>query len=225
MATMTKLTRVANAFLIGVSLLICSQTSLAQEAGSTNSQHGECSYRDAAANDGWGFNHRTGLSCPPRPRPGMDHLVLQLKGTGSAVTTNYDTDGDGVADTTADCFDAFVYDPASGRQIGYGSDCLDVSSNDGGNIRLTGTGFFHLKHGTLVVQGLTTVRPVLQPTTRDGINFTHITGANGDGGVLYGTGRFAGATGKVRLSGQVDMSRLDSDGQIHFDCIFIIDFN
>ncbi len=186
---------------------------------------GDCSYRDADVNGGWGFNHSTGLSCPPKPSHGMDHIVIQLKGTGTARETTYDTDGDGVPDTTAPCFDALIYNPATGKPIGTGSDCLDVQSNDAGNIRLTGTGFFHLEHGTLVVQGLTTVRPVLQPTTRDGVEFTHITGANGDGGVLYGTGRFKGATGKVRLSGQVDMSRLDSDGQIFFDCIFIVDFN
>lgn len=158
---------------------------------------------------------------------GKKHLVLQLKGTGSEEMRWYDTNGDGENDTYAGCFDVDLYNPATGKRIGKGTDCLDVTTppDEEGNLALTGTGFFHMGKSTLVVQGLTTVRPVLQPTTRDGINFTHITGANGDGGVLYGTKRFRNASGKVRLSGQVDMSNLASDGTIYFDCIFIIDFD
>ncbi len=186
--------------------------------------NGQCSYRDASFNDGWGYNHATGESCAPQPTAGEDNLVLQFKGTATAVPTEYDTDGDGIPDTTAPCFEAPVFNPATGKQIGTGADCLDVQSNDNGNIQLTGTGFFHLADGMIAVQGLTTVRPVLQPTRRGDIEFTHITGANGDGGLLYGTGRYEGATGMVRLSGQVDMSRLESDSMIHFDCIFIIEF-
>lgn len=199
-------------------------TSPAIGASDTSNVGDECSYRDAVYNDGWGYNHITGASCPPRPAAGQDHLVIQFKGTAMAVPTEYDTDGDGIADTSAPCFEAPIFDPSTGKEIGTGADCLDVQSNDDGNIQLTGTGFFHLDDGTIVVQGLTTVRPVLQPTHRGDIEFTHITGANGDGGVMYGTGRYKGASGAVRLSGQVDMSRLDSDGMIHFDCIFIIDF-
>ena len=172
-----------------------------------------CSYRDAAQNDGWGYDHTTNLSCPPIADEGSEsdagnHLVLQLRGTGIAEERTFDTTGDGVPDTTAPCFDAGIFDPATGLQIGTGSDCLDVQSNDNGNIQLTGYGFFTLDGGTIVVKGNTTVRPVLQTTIRDGIEFTHITGANGDDGVLYGDGRYLGATGGVRLSGQVDMLSL-----------------
>lgn len=198
-------------------------TPIANASANTPSGDG-CSYRDADVNDGCGYNTITGSSCAPRPNADVDHLVIQFKGTAQAVPTDYDTDGDGVADTTSPCFEAPIFDPATGTQIGLGSDCLEVESNDEGNIRLTGTGFFELADGMIAVQGLTTVRPVLQPTRRGGIEFTHITGANSDSGLLYGTGRYQGATGAVRLSGQVDMSRLDSDGVIHFDCIFIIDF-
>lgn len=157
---------------------------------------------------------------------GKKHLVLQLKGTGTEEMRWYDTDGDGTNDTYAPCFDVDLYNPATGKRIGQGTDCLDVTTppDEEGNLALTGTGFFHLGKSTLVVQGLTTVRPVLQPTSRDGIEFTHITGANGDGGVMYGTRRFQNTSGKVRLSGQVDMSKLASDGTIYFDCIFIVDF-
>lgn len=165
---------------------------------------------------------------------GKDHLVLQLRGTGIGEVRDIDTNGDGDVDTTANCFDVQLFNPATGKQIGTGTDCLDITAivaDDGGdaplgfNIQLTGTGFFHIGNSLLVVQGLTTVRPVLQPTIRDGVKFTHITGANGDGGVMYGTKRFRNSSGKVRLSGQVDMSKLPSEGAIYFDCIFIVDFD
>jgi hypothetical protein len=166
---------------------------------------------------------------------GKKHMVLQLKGADTLEVRNIDSDGDGVADIIgAECYDVPLFNPATGKQIGQASDCLsslNIVNDDGGapplgfNIALTGTTFFHLPGGTFVTQGLTTVRPVLQPTTRDGIVFTHITGANGDGGVQYGTRRFRKASGKVRLSGQVDMAKLVTDGVIYFDCIFVVDFD
>ena len=114
-----------------------------------------------------------------------------------------------------------------GTQIGTASDCLsDVNilsvEPDGPNIALTGTTFFHLAQGTLVTQGLTSVRPAVQPTTRDGIVFTHLTGANCDGGVMYGTRRFRSMGGKVRLSGLVDLAKLVSDNEITFDFLFTV---
>ncbi|MEM7258592.1 MAG: hypothetical protein AAF404_14535 [Pseudomonadota bacterium] len=184
-----------------------------------------CSYRDAALNNGWGYDHSTRQSCPPINLNSSNRLVLNLKGTATGTERSYDTDADGINDTTAICFDAPIEDPATGAQIGTGSDCLDVVSNDGGNIQLVGTGFFELDGGMLVVQGQTTVRPVLQPTVRDGITFTHVSGANGDAGLMYGTGIYDNTSGKVRLSGLVDMSRVESDSIIYFDCIFIVEFN
>jgi hypothetical protein len=163
------------------------------------------------------------------PRP----LVFQLKGGAIGVDEMIDTTGDGVPDMEATCFDIDLYDPNTGRRIGTARDCLsgvnvvidDAPANApfGWNLALTGTTFFELPPGTLVTQGLTTVRPVLQPTMRDGIVFTHITGANGDGGVRYGTGPFAGADGQVRLSGLVDLSRLVTHNEITFDCMFVVD--
>lgn len=153
-------------------------------------------------------------------------LVLQLKGSAFGEMRNYDTNGDGHNDGYGNCFDLTLYDPASGKQIGTGTDCLDVQYESGEGVNLTGTGFFNLRKGTLVVQGNTSVRPFFHPLpSRDGVNYTHLTGANGDGGVMYGTNKYEGATGKVRLSGQVDMSRVMSDNFIQFDCIFIVDFN
>lgn len=157
---------------------------------------------------------------------GNQHLVFLVKGTGVTETRDIDTDGDGINDTTAGCHDVQLYDPSNGLQIGEATDCLSeivVESYDADgapNISLTGTTFFNLPGGTLVTQGLTTVRPVLQPTFRDAIDYTHITGSNSDSGVQYGTQKFQNAEGKARLSGQVDLS---VPGQITFNCIFIVD--
>ena len=174
----------------------------------------------------------TQLQASPPTAPGGSMLV-QVKGTDVAETREIDTDGDGILDTTADCFDIGLFDPRTGRQIGTATDCLsaisvaidDDPSNAplGWNLALTGTTFFHLPGGTLVTQGLTTVRPTLHPTSQDGVTFTHVTGANGDAGIQYGSGRFSHAFGDARLSGLVNLSRLATDGEITFDCLFVID--
>ena len=167
------------------------------------------------------------------PTPPGRSILFQVKGTDAFETRDIDTDGDGFAETTADCYDVGLYDPRTGLRIGTATDCLSdvnvvidddpVNPPMGWNIALTGTTFFHLPGGTLVTQGLTTVRPTLQPTSQNGVTYTHVTGANGDGGVRYGTGMFKHAFGDARLSGLVNVSRLLTDGEITFDCLFVVD--
>ena len=172
------------------------------------------------------------LQASPPTAPGRS-VVLQLRGTAVGESRDIDTNGDDIPDTTATCFDVGLYDPATGHRIGTATDCLSdvnvVIDDDpanapmGWNIALTGTTFFRLPGGTLVSQGLTTVRPVLQPTSQNGVTFTHVTGANGDGGIRYGTGKFTSAFGDARLSGLVNLSKLVTDGEITFDCLFLVD--
>ena len=99
----------------------------------------------------------------------------------------------------------------------------------GTGLALVGTTFFHLPQGTLVTRGSTTVQPVLHPTvTPAGHDITHETAASGDGnGIIKGTGRFAGATGTVRLGGLVDLSQFGGGvgDPIFFDCLFIVDLD
>jgi len=160
-------------------------------------------------------------------------VILQVKGTAVGEMREIDSNGDGTLDTMANCFEVELYDPRTGRQIGTATDCLSevnmVLDEDPGNapmgwnMALTGTTFFHLPGGTLVTQGLTTVRPALHPTSRGGLTFTHVTGANGDGGIRYGTGKFAKVSGDARLSGLVNLSKLVTDGEITFDCLFVVE--
>ena len=149
-------------------------------------------------------------------------LTLNLKGTGTAYTGEIPAiDGSGT--TTASCFDVELYDLSTGRQIGTATDCLADLVEELGGVSLVGTTIFNFTGGaTIVSRGNTTVMPVLHGSP----GFTHITGAGADGnGILSGTRQYANASGSVRLSGMVNMSRLASDGQITFDCIFVINLD
>jgi hypothetical protein len=126
------------------------------------------------------------------------------------------------------CFDLDLVDIKSGKVIGVASDCLSgIDDSDAPGLALTGTTFFHFPGGSLVTQGLTSVRPVseiggLQHGSAD---FTHITGAiptASENSVLAGTGKFKKVHGTARLSGAVNLSDLTANGNITFDCMFIL---
>ena len=153
-----------------------------------------------------------------------NNIVVRLAGTAQAYAGDELFESYGLTPLGANCFDVDLVDAKTGNVIGSASDCLSgiaPSVTDNG-VMLTGTTFFFFPGGTLISQGLTTVQPVLHGSA----DFTHITGAvpsPGDNGVIYGDGKFKNAAGPVRLSGAVNLSLLNSDGQITFDCVFIID--
>jgi len=153
-----------------------------------------------------------------------NNIAVRLAGTGQAYDGNDLFSEFGLPLLDAVCFDVDLIDVKTSSVIGRASDCLSgitPSVTDSG-VMLTGTTFFFFPGGTLISQGLTTVQPVLHGSA----DFTHITGAvpsPGDNGVIYGDGKFKNANGPVRLSGAVNLSLLNSDGLITFDCAFIID--
>jgi hypothetical protein len=153
-----------------------------------------------------------------------NNIAVRLVGTGQAYDGNDLFDEFGLAPVDALCFDIDLIDIKTASVIGSAIDCLSgisPSITDNG-VMLTGTTFFFFPGGTLISQGSTTVQPVLHGSA----DFTHITGAvpsPDDNGVIYGKGKFKNAKGPVRLSGAVNLSLLDSDGLITFDCVFIID--
>ncbi len=153
-------------------------------------------------------------------------MILNLVGTGVATPgTVPDIDGDGI-DDPADCFTVDLKDMTAGQSgqfVGTATDCLSDVTPVGGGLSLVGTTIFEMPQGQLVSRGLTTV----QPTTHGSPDVTHITGAIPDGSndVLSGTKKFKNAAGTVRLSGAVNMSKLASDGEITFDCIFVINLD
>ncbi len=153
---------------------------------------------------------------------GGQTLTLNLKGTA----TGYMADIPMIEDSqimTATCFDVALHDMSTGLQVGTATDCLADLAMESGGVKLIGTTFFNFTGGaTIVSRGKTTVMPVLHGSP----GFTHVTGAGADGnGILSGTNQYANASGNVRLSGLVNLSKLDSDGQITFDCIFVINLD
>lgn len=165
--------------------------------------------------------------------PAGKNITVVLDGVGKAYKMDVpETTLDG-GPVKATCFDVDMFDLATGHQIGTATDCLvdivgivDSAGEPTGGMSLTGTTFFHLPGGTLVSRGRTTVQPILDGS----VDFTHITGAipyDGENSILEGTGRFAGASGAVRLSGAVNLSDLGSelDGEVVFNCIFVIDLD
>lgn len=155
------------------------------------------------------------------------HHVFNLKGTGYMYESVEDLDGDGAATDDALCFDVDLYNATNQQLIGTGTDCLSALTPTDNGVALVATTYFHLRSGSLVVRGNTSVQPVFHSTvTPDGLNMTHITGAAGNGdAVIHGTGRFMGAAGTARLSGMVDLSSFTAQpgDPITFDCLFVVD--
>lgn len=154
-----------------------------------------------------------------------NQIVVNLLGTADGYDRFVpDADGDGVREY-ARCFDVDLVELPSKLVIGKATDCLsNIEADVSGGIKLIGTTFFRLRHGTLVSRGRTTV----QPTTHGSPGITHITGAipaAGENSILRGTRWFKGASGSVRLSGAVNMTADGVLGPISFDCIFVIDLN
>jgi hypothetical protein len=149
-------------------------------------------------------------------------LTLNLKGTGTAYLAEIPVI-DGTGTTTGTCFDVGLFDMSTGLQVGTATDCLADLVDEMGGTRLIGTTYFKFTGGaTIVTRGKTTVMPVLHGSP----GFTHVTGAGADGnGILSGTNQYANASGSVRLSGLVNLSKLASDGQITFDCIFVMNLD
>lgn len=148
-------------------------------------------------------------------------VVLRLVGTAEGYAgTVPDIDGD-KADDDATCFDISVLD-ADGNVIGTATDCLSNITPVGDGMALVGTTLFNLDNGSFTARGLTTVQPV---TTQGDTPVTHTTGAvpmDGANGVLSGTEAFENFEAQVRLGGAVNLSKLDSDGLITFDCLFAV---
>ena len=145
-------------------------------------------------------------------------LVVGLQGTYTAETRPIPVTDQG--STEAACFDLDLINLSTGKVIGTATDCLSDISDVGDGMALTGTTIFNLPGGTIMSRGRTTVKPIT--TNAADTPVTHITGAvpnAGTNSIISGTGKYAGASGEVRLSGAVNLSAFPT---ITFDCIFVI---
>jgi hypothetical protein len=161
----------------------------------------------------------TSAASPPEQRSKMVRVV------GTAVGEIRDlsalTSTPGASESL--CFDVEVIDAETGRWLGTATDCLFDITEVGDGLALSAITIFNLPGGTLFTEGRTSV----QPTTTGSPDITHITGAiplpDSETFVL-GTGRFAGIRGNARLSGAVNLSRLEQYNEITFDCLFSLNF-
>ncbi len=158
--------------------------------------------------------------------------VLRLKGTGTKrAPSQFEKNAIGVSED-AQCFDVSLLDARTGYRVGRGVDCLSeiaiVDVNDAGapRIKLKGTTIYNFGNGSFATEGLTTV----QPTTHGSPDVTHITGAipgpdSNQNDFIFGSGLYRNIEGNARLSGAVNMSKLDAEGKITFDCVFILNYD
>ncbi len=151
---------------------------------------------------------------------GRQPMILNLRGTGMAEMRTLVIDG---RPTTVPCFTVDLIDMHNGRVVGKGTDCLQATPDDRypDGLEVVGTTIFDFGNGhTFTSRGLTSV----QPTTHGSPEITHITGAippEGENSIVEATGRYQRMQARVRLSGAVNMSRMEQ-GQVYFDCIFVV---
>ena len=170
--------------------------------------------------------------------PGFGSASAESPGAQPRIVVEFQSqDGGELRDidgTMMMCFDGVYVDLATGIVVGTGSDCLDLSSIEGGNpfagesFVISNTTIFNLQGGSITTGQRTSIAPVVQGDTGDEETVaTHFTGDLSRGVVLSGTGRFRNATGTVRLHGAVDMSLFDATegSPIGFNCVFILDFD
>ena len=122
------------------------------------------------------------------------------------------------------CFVLPLEDLQSNATIGLGADCLAITPSDGG-LEIDAVTFFFFPAGTIVADGMTSVRPFFEDIGDGDGAVTHITGSfpadTGPGGIVHGTGEFEGAKGgRARLSGAVN---LGLESGVYFSCLFVLD--
>jgi len=187
--------------------------------------------------------------------PAQADLAVQLGGTALAndfsdltmaqqqVIEDFFADPDLAGGRVLEDFLCYVLpleDLESGVSIGTGADCLrifDVAEDATPGVStpaispmIDAVTFFFLPGGHFTADGLTSVRPFFTGVGDAGGEVTHMTGSipasSGPSGIVDGSGRFDGSTGKVRLSGAVNLSDFFTAGNpIFFSCLFIADFD
>ena len=152
------------------------------------------------------------------------------------------------------CYEAKLRSLRSRRVVGHGIDCLNISptvsdplpgalvGDEHGTPALGGSAlspqidavtFFFFRHGHIVADGLTTVRPVFDGVGSGGAGgpigeVTHITGSipGAESNIVAASGWYKKLRnrGRVRLSGAVNTDSFfeTDDHQMAFSCIFVI---
>lgn len=132
----------------------------------------------------------------------------------------------------ATCFTANMRLTLSGQSLGTGIDCLVTKAiNDGGpgiNVQALSLFIFDGRgKRSIVTLGKTSVRPFIKNVGDASGGVTHMTGsipsADGSGdGIIGGSGKYAKATGTVRVSGAMDLSK-KTGAPVVFDCLWLLE--
>jgi hypothetical protein len=138
------------------------------------------------------------------------------------------------------CYVLPLEDLQSGVTVGTGADCLRIfdvaedatagASSPAISPMIDAVTFFFLPGGHFTADGMTTVRPFFTGVGDAAGEVTHMTGSipagGSSGGIVDGSGRFATASGNVRLSGAVNLGDFFTDGNpIYFSCLFVAEFD
>jgi len=150
-------------------------------------------------------------------------VILEGQNLQGYPSTVPDLDGDGI-DDDAFCFDGNLTDAKTNKVIGTGTECLSATA-EGLNVATT---TLHFPSGSITARGKITVWPVqwdpsMNPDIDPSVGL--VTGyfpGPGTNNIIASSGRFAGRTGRMRLSG----AALDfGDGTANLNCLFIIDLD
>ncbi len=155
--------------------------------------------------------------------PGLQgkSLVVALQGTATAQPRVIQLPEGPVE---AMCFDVDMIDLETGEVIGTGTDCLYNIQETNNGLTLTDVTIFQFNDGRIMSKSEVEVQAVANGFP----NVSHLTGSvpeEGHNSILRSSGRYRNAAGRVRLSGAVDMSSLESNGQMTFNCIFVIELD
>lgn len=148
-------------------------------------------------------------------------MILNLRGAAVAESRTLTING---TPTNAMCFTVDLLDVRTQQVVGKGTDCIVGKPDDkhASGLEVVGTTIFDFGNGhTFTSRGLTTV----QATTHGSPGISHVTGAippEGENSIVAATGRFQNLRARVRLSGAVDMSRMEAEKRVYFDCVFIV---
>ncbi len=142
------------------------------------------------------------------------NIVVVLRGP-SELMDNLDAPIPGAL-----CYEAELVNAHTDVVIGTGIDCLEDIAQVGDAFAINRTTFLSFPQGELVANGPTTVAPFVTAAA----GFTHVVGEIPEANsIIDGTGRFAGRTGTVRLSGAVGLTNFPAE--VLFNCIFVIDLD
>lgn len=149
-------------------------------------------------------------------------LVLQLSGRDTGETRPMPPAAD-TGTREGNCFNVELYDVLANEAAGTASRCFADITSTGNGMVVTDTTVMRLRHGTLVTRSRTTI----QPTLENSPDVTHVAVTLPDTAATTvladaGSGAFQGMSGRVRLTGAMDMRQFRARNELAFNDLMVI---